>query len=133
MRYLTVYEVVAINQYLIMKYSPKEPIGVKDQSMLESAVYRLQTSAFGEGAYPSLETKGAALFESLAQNHPFQNANKRTAFTSLMQFLFYHGYDFEKPNQKAQEDFTVDVVNHNVTFEEIASTIKIYSIKIPEG
>jgi len=130
MRYLTVKEVEAINQYIILKYSPNEQIGVKDRSMLESAVYRPQASAFGEDAYPTVETKAAALFESLAQNHPFHNANKRTAFTSLTQFLYYNSYDFEMPNQKAQEDFTVDIVNHKIEFEQISSIIKEYSFSL---
>ncbi|QQK74604.1 type II toxin-antitoxin system death-on-curing family toxin [Salicibibacter cibarius] len=110
MRFLTVKEVEAINQYIILKYSPGEPIGVKSLDLLESAVYRPQQSAFGEDAYPTVYEKTAALFESLAQNHPFYNANKRTAFISLTQFLYYNGYDFEMTSQKEQENFTVDVV-----------------------
>ncbi|HET7627879.1 MAG TPA: type II toxin-antitoxin system death-on-curing family toxin [Bacillales bacterium] len=124
MRYLTVKEVEAINQYMIFKYSVGEQVGVKDRTLLESAVFRAQQSAYGQAAYPSLASQAAALFESLAQNHAFHNANKRTAFASLTQFLYYNGYDFEMPTQKAQEDFTVDVVNHQVTFEQIVETIE---------
>jgi len=51
---------------------------------MESAVLRPQSSAFGEDAYPDLYDKAAALFVSLGQDHPFQNANKRTAFTALV-------------------------------------------------
>ena len=40
---------------------------------------RTKQSAFGEEAYPSIFEKAAELFESLAQNHAFHNANKRTA------------------------------------------------------
>ncbi len=130
MHYLTVKEVEAINQYIILKYSPNEPIGLKDRSMLESSVYRPQQSAFGKDVYPTIETKAAALFESLAQNRPFHNANKKTAFASLTQFLYYNVFDFEMLNQWAQADFTVDVVNHKNDFVQIASTIKEYSFQL---
>ncbi|MFD0674722.1 type II toxin-antitoxin system death-on-curing family toxin [Cohnella sp. GCM10027633] len=122
-RHLTVQEVIAINVALIQKYSPGEIIGVKDGGMLESAVNRPQSSAFAEDAYPSLFEKAVALFESLGQNHPFQNANKRTAFVSLVVFLKYNGYDFIM-DSKAAEDFTVDMVNHVYSFKELATKIE---------
>jgi death-on-curing protein len=121
-RYLTVQEVIAINVALIQKYSPSEQIGVKSSSLLESAVHRPQSSAFGEHAYPSISEKAAALFESIGQNHSFQNANKRTAFTALVIFLQFNGYHFIM-NQKAAEDFTVDMVNHKYSFEDLSQTI----------
>ena len=52
-----------------------------------------------------------SLFESLAQNHVFHNANKRTAFLPLLQFLGYNGHTFVM-NQEQAEDFVVDVMNH---------------------
>ncbi|WP_276358198.1 type II toxin-antitoxin system death-on-curing family toxin [Cohnella caldifontis] len=122
-RYLSVQEVIAINVAVIQKYSPGEHVGVKDGSMLESAVLRPQSSAFGTDAYPSVMEKAAALFESLGQNHPFQNANKRTAFAALVIFLQLNGYKFEM-DQKAAEDFTVDMVNHQHTFHDLVQIIE---------
>jgi death-on-curing protein len=121
-RYLTVQEVIAINVALIQKYSPGEQIGVKSTSLLESAVLRPQSSAFSEDAYPTIFEKAAALFESIGQNHSFQNANKRTAFTALVIFLQCNGF-YLYMNQKAAEDFTVDVVNHKYSFEDLSQTI----------
>ncbi len=105
-----------------------EQIGVKTSSLLESTVLRPMSSAFGEDAYPTIWDKAAALFESLGQNHPFHNASKRTAFTSLVIFLRYNGYHF-KMDQKAAEDLTVDMVNHKYSFEQIASIIHAHSTK----
>ncbi|MEX2462478.1 MAG: type II toxin-antitoxin system death-on-curing family toxin [Paenibacillaceae bacterium] len=64
-----------------------------------------------------------ALFDSIAKNHVFQNANKRTAFASLIQFLEYNGHEFVMPEKDA-EDFTVDVVNHKFEFFEMVEIIK---------
>lgn len=122
-RYLSIQEVIAINVAVIQKYSPKEHIGVKDSGILESAVFRPQSSAFGEDAYSSLFEKAAALFESLGKNHPFQNANKRTAFTALVIFLRMNGHSFIM-DQKAAEDLTVDMVNHQYDFHELVQAIE---------
>ncbi|MEK4075290.1 hypothetical protein MHI01_15390 [Paenibacillus sp. FSL M7-0656] len=53
-RYLSIQEVIAINVAMIKRYSPGEQIGVKDSDLLESAVVRAQSPAFGNEAYPSI-------------------------------------------------------------------------------
>lgn len=122
-RYLTIQEVIAINVAVIQKYSPGEHIGVKDAGLLQSAVLRPKSSAFGEDDYPSVFEKAAALSESLGQNQPFQNANKRTAFTAHVIFLKFNGYHFVM-NQKAAENFTVDMVNHHYDFQGLVHIIQ---------
>jgi|SRR5690625_230943 len=127
MRYLTYLEVAAINQYVIERFSPTEPIGIKSPDLLDSAIHRPQQSAFGTDAYQTVFDKAAALFESISHNHAFQNGNERTAFLALAQFLFYNGYDFRMENQKEQADFTVNVVNKKYSFEEMVEIIERYS------
>lgn len=128
-RFLTIQEVIAINVAMIERYSKGEQIGVKDTSLLESAVLRPQSSAFSEDAYPTIFSKAAALFESLGQNHPFHNANKRTAFTALLIFLRYNGFQF-KMDQKAAEDFTVDMVNHKFSLGQLSLLIELHASKL---
>ena len=67
--------------------------------------------------------KAAALFESLAQNHAFHNANKRTAFAALVQYLAYNGYLLNM-SPKAAEDFTIGVVEHKFTLEEVCVILR---------
>lgn len=126
-RYISVQEVIAINLAMIQRYSPGEQVGVKEPGLLESAVLRPQSSAFKEDAYPTVFEKAAALFESLGQNHPFYNANKRTAFTALVIFLKYNDLCFNMDVKKA-EDFTVDMVNHKYEFHVLAKLIKAHCI-----
>lgn len=126
-RYLSVQEVIAINIAMIQRYSSGEQVGVKDPNLLESAVNRPKSSAFEDDAYQTIFEKAAALFESLGQNHPFHNANKRTAFTSLVIFLRFNSLHF-KMDAKAAENFTVDMVNHKYKFEELASIIEDHCI-----
>lgn len=126
-RYLSIQEVIAINVAMIKRYSPGEQIGVKDSGLLESPIIRAQSSAFGNDAYPSIYEKSAAIFQSLGQNHPFHNANKRTAFTALVIFLRYNNV-YLKMDQTFAEDFTVDMVNPKYTFEERVSIIRTYCV-----
>lgn len=128
-RFLTLEEVILINHITIKKYSPEEIIGVKSLALLESAVNRPKHSAFGKDAYETIFEKAAALFESLAQNHPFHNANKRVAYLSMLQFIKYNGYSFTM-SEKEAEIFTFEVVLKKINIKEIAKKIKENSKKI---
>ena len=127
--YLATNQVIAINAVQIRLYSPEELLGVKDPNLLDSALNRPKQSLFGEDAYPSIYEEAAALFESLAENHAFHNANKRTALASLIVFLKINHYSWTMGIEDEQ-DFTVDVVNHQYTFEEIISMIEIHTKRI---
>ena len=82
--YLTVAEVLAIHADQIVRYGGSP--GVRDHGLLEAALYRPQT-----GYYADLIEEVAALWESLAQNHPFIDGNKRTAFAATYTFLAING------------------------------------------
>lgn len=129
MRYLTEQEVMAINLLVIERYSHKEQKGVKLPDLLNSAINRPKQSVFGEDAYPTIFEKAGALFESSAKKPVFHNANKRTAFLALIQFLTYNDFQFQM-SQKQAEDFVVDVVNQKYEFDEVVAVIKEYSLKM---
>ncbi len=65
--------------------------GVRDVGMLDSAVHRPQASFGGAPLYTELPDQAAALFHSIAMNHPFADGNKRSAFTALDVFLRLNG------------------------------------------
>ena len=121
-KFITHKQAIFLNGLMIKKYSPNEIIGIKDENMLDSAIMRPRQMIGGEEAYPNLPLKAAALFESLAQNHPFQNANKRTAFACMHQFLYLNGYSL-KVEPKIAEDFTVHVVVEKPNLDFIAAWI----------
>lgn len=82
--YLTQPEVLAMHADQIERYGGSP--GVRDHGLLESALYRPQT-----GYYADLVEEAAALWESLSQNHPFIDGNKRTAFAACYTFLAING------------------------------------------
>jgi death-on-curing protein len=82
--YLTLPEVLAIHADQIERYGGS--LGLRDPGLLEAALYRPQT-----GYYADLIEEAAALWESLSQNHPFIDGNKRTSFAVVYTFLFING------------------------------------------
>jgi death-on-curing protein len=65
---------------------------VRDAGLVQSAVARPQTIAFGVEAYTTLEEKAAALFHSIICNHPFVDGNKRTAWAAMEIMLVANGH-----------------------------------------
>jgi death-on-curing protein len=84
-QFLTPDEVVEIHAVLIERFGGAA--GIRDRGLLESALYRPKT-----GYYTDLVEMAAALFESLINNHPFIDGNKRMAFFSTDVFLRLNGY-----------------------------------------
>ena len=64
---------------------------VRDIGLLDSAVERPRSSAFGEDAYPTLDLKSAALLHSMTKNHAFVDGNKRLAWLSTVVFCDLNG------------------------------------------
>ena len=83
--YLTVAEVLALHHRQIENYGGIQ--GLRDQAALEAAVFRPQT-----GYYANLAEEAAALMESLANNHPFVDGNKRVAFDATHTFLLVNRF-----------------------------------------
>ncbi|MBK7926410.1 MAG: type II toxin-antitoxin system death-on-curing family toxin [Bryobacterales bacterium] len=84
-RYPTVEEALAIHARVVELFGGLP--GVRDRGALESALARPRS-----GYYRDLIEEAAALWESLSQNHPFLDGNKRAAVTITAAFLRMNGY-----------------------------------------
>lgn len=115
--YLTPQQVLFIHARLLATSGGEA--GIRDLGLLESAVARPQATFDGADLYPNLFTKTAVLMESLAQNHPFVDGNKRTAITSSAMFLLQNGRRVETTNAEL-ERFTLRVVNEHPPVAELA-------------
>ena len=83
--YVTTADALFFHKQLIERYGGAP--GVRDAGALESALHRPQT-----GYYDTLVHEAAALLESLVQNHPFVDGNKRVAFAVVDVFLRINGH-----------------------------------------
>lgn len=82
--YLTFADISAIHDDQIARYGGSS--GIRDAGQLEAALHRPQT-----GYYADIIAEAAALWESLSQNHPFIDGNKRAAFAACYTFLAING------------------------------------------
>ncbi|MEK7858138.1 MAG: type II toxin-antitoxin system death-on-curing family toxin [Elusimicrobiota bacterium] len=103
--------------------------GVRDQNLLESAVYRPQATFGGSDLYPDAISKAAALGHSIIKNHPFVDGNKRTGFEAMRLFLRLNGLDV-----KASEDekfrFVMEAASDSTVDEHAFRTwLKKHSVK----
>ena len=110
--YIRVEDILAIHADQIERYGGDE--GIRDPGLLEAALFRPQT-----GYYPTLIDEAAALWESLSQNHPFVDGNKRTAFAATYVFLAVNGLEITATDDEAQ-DFVLGLYSASrVTFENL--------------
>lgn len=115
--YITIVEVLYIHKVLIEKYGGSQ--GLRDAGALESALYRPQT-----GYYSDIIQEAVALWESLSQNHPFIDGNKRVAFAVTYTFLAANGIKI-KADLKETIPFIISLYeNHNFEFKALESWLR---------
>ena len=76
--------------------------GIRDKSLLASAVNAPFQTFMGNDLYPSIYDKAAQLCYGIANNHPFTDGNKRTALNSMYVYLIINGYDIIAPQQDVE-------------------------------
>ncbi len=96
MIYLTLPELLHVAERAI-----EGEVLIRDSGLLQSALARPQTSAFGVDAYISLPEKAAALLHSLARNHALIDGNKRLSLAGTIAFLGVNGYRLTATNDEA--------------------------------
>lgn len=99
---------------------------VRDQGLLFSALARPAASMFGEEAYPDLEHKAAALFSSLAQNHPLFDGNKRLSMILTFAFLRINGLRVTYSDDEAF-NLVLAVAQSRLDLDEIADSLRAHS------
>lgn len=88
-------------------------IGPKSVDLLHSSIYRQFVSFGGKDKWPGMYEKCATLLFGLVKDHPFHDANKRTAFLVTL-------YQLDRLNrtprvsQRDFEDFIVEVADNSL-------------------
>lgn len=85
MNLLTKEEIIRIHSKLIDKTGGSH--GLRDDNLLESAIYSAQASFEDVEQYPSVEEKAARLCFSLTNNHAFVDGNKRIGVMVMLMTL----------------------------------------------
>lgn len=108
--YPTVDEVLIAHSRLIVRFGGLD--GLRDHGALESALARPQT-----GYYADVIKQAAALMESLSQNHPPIDGNKRAAITVTAGFLRINGFCLDFDDLDAYDFFIRLYETNSFTFD----------------
>ena len=101
-----------------------DPPPIRDIGLLGSAVARPQTAVFGQDAYPDIWSKAAALLQSIVNNHPVIDGNKRLGWLATAVFLEINGVGVIHVSNDDIYQFVIDVAANNPSFEHIAAALR---------
>ncbi len=102
-------------------------VGLRDEGLFESAVYRPQASFGGRDLYPDLFSKAAALGHSLIANHPFVDGNKRLGFEAMRLMLRLNGHDL-RASTEAKFDVVIAIASGKLKEHGIAEWLKTHAV-----
>ena len=118
--YLTEKQIEKINALVIQRYSPNKQIQTVSSSALNMIVNLPEQFVFSKPFYSTIFNNETILFVRLIKKYVFANANKRTAFYVLVQFLQLNGYHFSF-SEKEVVDMCVTIAVGALTDEKMIS------------
>lgn len=116
-QYLRVVEVLTLHAILIDEFGGTD--GVRDLGALEAAVFRPQT-----GHYEDPIAEAAALLESLIQNHPFLDGNKRTAVAAADVHIRLNGFELGGDSMEHQRHLVSLMERGNLDWRTIDAWLR---------
>lgn len=120
MKWLLRETVLAIHKLQIAEHGGQD--GIRDLGLLESALARPQNlEAYEPDA--DIASLAAVLAFGIAKNHPFLDANKRTALAATRTFLLLNGYDLEATQQEKYMTFLA-LADGTLSEDELASWLR---------
>jgi death-on-curing protein len=97
---------------------------VRDVGLLDSAVARPRSSAFGEDSYRSLSLKAAALLHSITNYHALVDGNTRLAWLATTVFLDLNGLAPDPSDDEAFE-LVWEVASTSLDVEAISMRLQV--------
>ncbi len=117
-------EALAMHEELIDAFGGAH--GVLALGALEAAILRPQI-----GYYNSLIEEAAAMMESLSNNHPFIDGNKRVAFFVTDDFLRLNGYFIDCDNDMAYSFFIGLYESNSFRFDNLVPWLEEHASPLP--
>lgn len=121
MKKLTKEQILLLQQDLIEQTGGTA--GLRDEGLLESALFTPFQSFDGNDMFPSLQQKAARLGFGLVQNHPFVDGNKRIGAHAMLVFLALNGVELAYTQQELS-GMILDVAAGKQSFEDIVVWIQ---------
>ena len=96
--------------------------GIRDENLLESAVYSALATFLNEECYPTVEEKAARLMFSLTNNHAFLDGNKRIGVLVMLMTLKLNGIEISY-TQKELIELGLSVADSSCDYDGILNWI----------
>jgi death-on-curing protein len=133
--FLTRDEILRIHRRMINRYSEStrsydDNLWIRDDVLLESALFAPQASFGGEFLCKSVAAMAGAYWHSFTINHPFEDGNKRVALTACSVFLRLNGFVLTL-SQKEAEQVTLQMASGEMTRDEVISLAERSVAPIP--
>ena len=97
--------------------------GLRDEGLLLTALARPENAYHYSDAKPDIAEIAAAYGFRIAKNHPFIDANKRTALIAMRLFLKLNGYDLSNPPEEKYKTI-IRVCASKISEDELAKWIR---------
>lgn len=94
---------------------------LRDLGLLESAAHRPSANLWGQDAYVDLDTKAAALLESIVCNHSLVDGNKRLGWLATVVFYGLNGVELEAPDDEAYA-LVIELASGQSDLRHVAAT-----------
>jgi len=113
-------EILFIHQMIIKETGGSH--GVRDEGLLDSAIYMPYMTFDGADLYPLLEDKASRLCFGLVKNHPFIDGNKRIGAIAMRAFLCANGVEVHY-SQSELIDCILSLAKGELSAEELTAWI----------
>lgn len=124
---ISVKDALRIHDIIIEKFGGTA--GMRDGSLLESALARPFATFDNKELYPSPVEKAAAIAESVIVNHPFLDGNKRTGYVLMRLLLLKNGCDISATLEE-KYDFVVGIAAGKLKTAEILKWLQEHDLKL---
>jgi death-on-curing protein len=121
LRRIDLTEVEKIHSILIERHGGS--LGVRDRTLLESALNRPYATFDNSELYETPISKAAALLESILINHPFIDGNKRIGYVLSRLILLENELDYTA-NLTEKYEFIIAISKGEMNYESIANWLK---------
>lgn len=125
MKKLTKEQILLLHTQLIETTGGSD--GIRDISLLESALESPFQSYGGEELYPSIQAKAARLCYGLVKNHAMIDGNKRLGCHTMLVFLALNGYEMEYA-QKELSDLVLDIAADRKQYDDILHWLLVHQM-----
>ena len=116
-------QILRLHKNLIDKFGGIN--GIRDENLLDSAIFSPFQTFGGQDLYPMLAEKAARLGYGLVKNHPFLDGNKRIGTHTMIVFLKANGINLKCSNTDLIHEI-LSVADNSVAYEDFLNWLEAH-------